>query len=273
MRELQFAASSYSGWFDGQAGLPGLVILDASARDDGRFIRETAWTIIYDRSPAWSMGGDGRPYAPQKAGPRDSAVNAKSFALSRAGGEFDLTRRGILAHEICHKYAFQAFEQAWGGGRVFPDMLDEAAAISCESEQMKAERISQFAEQFAKGAAIPWHEFLATKHPFKDGEAMKELRRLAGAGRGAVTFDISPGSPYEAKIGIFYSQAAAFGAFVSERSCKGTQAIGALLSTYDPRHDLDQWLRSNGARLCLPNSIDAFEKSFFEYIDKWKSKQ
>lgn len=148
-------------------------------------------------------------------------------------------------------------------------MLDEVAAISCESATMKDERLHQFARSFSKGSYIPWQAFLATKHPLKGDEAMKAMSRLARPGSGTVTFDIRSGSAYGSKLAIFYSQAAAFGAFLEARSCKGMRVFGHLLSTYDSRRGLDQWLRVNGARFCLPSSIGAFETAFSRHIEQY----
>jgi hypothetical protein len=103
----------------------------------------------------------------------------------------------------------------------------------------------------------------------KDKESIEAMSRLVKSGSGAVTFDVPSGSTYGGKLAIFYAQAAAFGAFLEARSCKGRQVYGQLLSTLDRGQDLDRWLRSNGTRLCLPNSAGAFERSFSLFIARW----
>jgi hypothetical protein len=262
--ELRSAAAAHSAWFGGKAPLPGLVILDAGSARNAKFVSAKAWTLNYARSTESLAGEDGAPlrvvdrWAP--------------FAIDNATAEFDVARPGVLAHEICHRHAYRAFQQAWGPNRVLPDMLDEVAAISCESKDMKAERVRQFARSFTQRNFIPWRDFLGTRHPLKNEEAMKAMSRLAKPGSGAVAFDIQPGSVYGLKLAIFYSQAAAFGAFLDVRSCKGKRVFGQLLSTYDPRQDLDHWLHFNGARFCLPLSVAAFEDSFSRFIQQGRQR-
>lgn len=101
---------------------------------------------------------------------------------------------------------------------------------------------------------------------------IRALEQLSKSGRGAGVFDIKPGSSYGSKVAVFYSQAAAFGDFVNTRSCRGSQAIGSLLTTYDARTGLDQWLRSNGAGFCLPDSLARFDQSFALFMKQGKSR-
>jgi hypothetical protein len=258
MRELRSAAAAYSDWLDGKVPPPGLVILDLKAAHNAKFIRESEWTLNFARSGSGQSGG----------GEELIRRGDTPFTASETSGEFDVTRPGILAHEICHYHASRAFKQAQGGSSRLPDMLDEVAAISCESEDMKNERVRQFAQSFTQRSFIAWTAFLETRHPLKNQEAMNAINRLAKPASGVVAFDIPPGSAYGSKLAIFYSQAAAFGAFLDARSCKGKQAFGQLLSTYDPRQGLDRWLHSNGARFCLPSSVAAFEESFSQYIEQ-----
>jgi hypothetical protein len=190
-----------------------------------------------------------------------------SLAISRGHGGFDMTTPGVLAHEICHRYAARAFAQAWRRSRRLPDMVDEIAAISCEPEEMKASRLDLFARLFAEGKSIPWEEFLITGHPLKTDPAMvRALAQLGKSGKGAATFEIKPGSTHGSKVALFYAQAAAFGEFLTVRSCRASQAIGGLLTTYDPHTGLDQWLRSRGADFCLPSSLAGFKQSFAHFI-------
>lgn len=261
-RELDSAAAAYFAWF-GKLPPDGLIILNVMSADNAKFIAGTEWTLNYTRSAVSDEGGD-RPAPPQRTG--DAGAPETPFAISETSAEFDIARPGVLAHEICHRHASRAFEQAWGREADFPHMLDEVAAISCESEAMKDERTRQFLRSFATGDYIPWRSFLTTKHPLKDDETMKAMSRLAPLGSGTVAFDIQPGSVYGAKLAVFYSQAAAFGAFLEARSCKGMRVLGHLLSTYDRRQGLDRWLRSNGPRFCLPSSVQAFETAFAHYM-------
>jgi hypothetical protein len=146
-------------------------------------------------------------------------------------------------------------------------MLDEVAAISCETQELKRARLDQFARRFADGKLIPWDRFLVTRHPLKTDAAMvRALSQLRRSGKSAVVFDIKPGSSYAGKVALFYSQAATFGEFVSARSRRGREAIGELLATYDPREGLDQWLRAHGTGLCLPPSTAEFEASFAAFV-------
>jgi hypothetical protein len=260
-RELQSAAAARSAWFGGRAPRPGLVILDAGSARNAKFVTAKDWTLNYARLADNRAEGDG----PSRRGDDGGAADVP-FAVDAAGAEFDVTRPGVLAHEICHRHAHRAFEQAWGPNSVLPDMLDEVVAVSCESKDMKEERIRQFARSVTQGNSIPWRDFLNTRHPLKNQDAMKAMSRLAKPGSGAVTFDIRPGSAYGLKLAVFYSQAAAFGAFLDARSCKGKRVFGQLLSTYDSRQDLDYWLHVNGARFCLPLSVAAFEDAFSRFI-------
>lgn len=260
-RDLDSAAAAYSAWFDRKAPPDGLIILDEQSRLSSKLVDTKAWTLDYARSA--NNGGEGS--RPENRSGAKGAASESPFAISETSSEFDVARPGVLAHEICHRHASRAFEQAWGTARDFPHMLDEVAAISCESESMKDERLRQFARSFAKGDFIPWRTFLATGHPLKDDATLKAMSRLARPGSGTVTFDIRPGSAYGLKLALFYSQAAAFGAFLKARSCRGMQVLGHLLSTYDQQKGLDRWLRSNGSRFCLPSSLEAFETAFSNY--------
>ncbi|HEX8126670.1 MAG TPA: hypothetical protein VF548_13925 [Allosphingosinicella sp.] len=260
-RELDSAAASYSAWFPGKPAVAGLVLLDSSAARRASLVRGTSWTLTYDLASKPGMEGLSAIARPGPSNARDWARGKGPLLAARDKNVvFDVTRPGVLAHEICHRHAARAFAQAWSPSRKLPDMLDEVAAISCETEELKAGRLELFARLFADGKLIPWDGFLVTRHPLKEDPAM--IRALAGLGKGAVAFDIKPGSSYELKVALFYAQAAAFGDFVNRRSCRGRQAIGNLLATYDPREGLDHWLRSSGARFCLPASVGKFEESF-----------
>ncbi|MFL6843385.1 MAG: hypothetical protein ACJ8ER_00710 [Allosphingosinicella sp.] len=148
-----------------------------------------------------------------------------------------------------------------------PDMLDEVAAISCETDELKRTRLDLFAQLFAEGKIIGWDAFLATRHPLKTDPAMiRALSALEKSGGSAVTFDIKPGSSYARKVALFYSQGAAFGAFVRARSCAGERVIGLLLTTYDPGEGLDRWLHTKGAGLCLPGSAKQFGEAFVQFM-------
>lgn len=268
-RELDSAAASYAAWFQGKTAAAGLVILDAAAAGNSSAVRGTSWTLTYDLGAKQATDGVSGPPRPGPPDARlgDASGNGVIRAVSRDNGEFDVSRPGVLAHEICHRYASRAFAQAWRRKRRLPDMLDEVAAISCETEELRDERLALFARMFAAGKVIPWDEFLTTRHPLKSDPAMiRAMKRLGNPGQGAVAFEIKPGSSHEGKVALFYAQAAAFEAFVSAGSCKGKQAIGQLLTTYDPQTGLDPWLRTYGARLCLPSSVPAFQKSFARYV-------
>lgn len=268
-RELQSAAASYSAWFPGDSPLAGLVVLDAAAAGKTSIVRGTFWTLNYDLAarPVLDGNSDFLRSGPRNTGLDGASGNRTSLAAGRENGEFDMARPGVLAHEICHRYAARVFARVWGRSRSGSDMLDEVAAISCETEELRAGRLDLFARLFADGKLIPWESFLVTRHPLKTDQAMiRTLRQLGAHGRGAVTFDIKPGSSYGSKVALFYSQAAAFGDFVSTRSCRGRRTIGALLATYDPREGLDQWLRSSGAEFCLPTSTGEFEETFSQFM-------
>lgn len=268
VRELGSAAATHRQWFDGRPASPGLVLLDPAAKAHVRRIRGTRWTLTYDlaiQRAAESLAGP--PQIPAGGAARDERDPATPFSVSRSNGDFDVARPGVLAHEICHRHALRAFDSAWRGKTALPDMLDEVAAISCETDALRASRLDLFARLFAAGELISWNGFLATRHPLKtDPEMIRTLARLGKAGAGAVTFDIEPGSAHEGKVALFYSQAAAFGDFVAARSCRGRRAIGALLTTYDPRQGLDRWLRDRGAALCLPRSLGEFEPAFEAFV-------
>jgi hypothetical protein len=239
-------------------------MLDGAVAGQASLVRGTAWTLTYDLPAGGAMDGD--PAFP-KSGRGGIRMKENFLAARRGNAEFDVTRPGVLAHEICHRYAARAFAKAWGRATFLPDMLDEVAAISCESEVLRAARVDLFAGLFADGKVIPWDEFLVTKHPLKSDPAMVQaLKRLDKPGQAAVTFDIEPGSSYEGKVALFYSQAAAFGEFVGAHSCSGRHAIGELLATYDPRGGLDPWLRDHGRDLCLPNNASEFERAFARFF-------
>jgi hypothetical protein len=145
-------------------------------------------------------------------------------------------------------------------------MLDEVAAISCEPNAEKQDRIALFAQLLEQGRTIPWEGFLQAGHPLKTEAARKLLLGVGKRDRGAVAFDVAPGSSYEREIALFYSQAAAFGEFMKARSCVGAGAIGRLLTTYDPREGFDRWLHGNATGLCLPGSVKEFGNSFDQFI-------
>jgi hypothetical protein len=266
-RELLSAATSYSAWFPGEKAAPGLIVLDKAAAGKASLVRGTLWTLKYDLAAKPALdGGLPRPAGP-KAATHGAWGNGTSLAVSQENGEFDVTRPGVLAHEICHRHASRAFARTWRRRVALPDMLDEVAAISCEGEELRAARFDLFARLFADGKVIPWDGFLVTKHPLKsDPATIRALASLGNSGRDTVTFEIKRGSSYERKVALFYSQAAVFGDFLATHSCQGRQAIGNLLVTYDPRETLDQWLRSNGTRLCLETSVGEFEEAFWGFM-------
>jgi hypothetical protein len=124
-----------------------------------------------------------------------------------------------------------------------------------------------FERRLADEKLIPWDVFLNTRHPLKtDAGMVSALSQLRRSGKSAVVFDVKPGSSYAGKVALFYSQAAVFGQFVSARSCRGRGAVGELLTNYDPRAGLDQWLRAHGTGLCLPRSMTEFEASFAAFV-------
>jgi hypothetical protein len=264
--ELRFAAGAYRGWL-GEEAPPGLLILDTRAKKDSGRVGGTAWTMTYDLVGDSAMAG---PVPASDASTAQGGADSdEPLAVSRANSDFDITRRGVLAHEICHKYASFAFNRIWSGQRRLPDMLDEVAAISCETNVSRSQRVRLFASRFAKGQAIPWRGFLATAHPLKgDAAVSKVLESLGTDGKNTVTFDIRPGSRYEGQIALFYSQAAAFGGFLETGACKGKAAIGRLLTTYDPEAGFDSWLKANGREFCLPSSSAEFGRLFGQHLAK-----
>jgi hypothetical protein len=241
-RDLRLAAATYAAWL-GRDAPRGAVVLDAAARGSSKSLDGMSWRLTYD------------------------ATMREALAAAGEGSGPSLDRPGVLAHEICHKYASLVFRGSRGEDRTIPDMLDEVAAVSCETQALRDERLDDFSRYFGAGGTIPWRRFLLARHPLKASPAMMAaVQSLQASGKATVTFDLKQGSSSARDVGLFYGQAAAFIEFVKVRSCRGQRAIGELLVSYEPGAGLDPWLRAHGAALCLPTSEPAFARSFAQFM-------
>ena len=272
-RELQQAASTYYSW-TGKSPPSGAVALDQAARRSFESLGAISWRLTFDPTIARNLRA-----AIVRA--NDSASGAKSSSPNESeksplpdyegNSTYDLDRPGVLAHEICHKYASLLFDSVWHKRRDFPDMLDEVAAISCESRQLKSERLDEFSRLVGQGEVIPWDTFLLTEHPLKSDKSINDaLQRLQASGSNTVTFSLGTDSSYTRKTDLFYNQGAAFGEFLRTKSCYGGRALGELLVSYDQKKGLNAWLSSHGPRMCLPSSTATLGRAIREFIEDRK---
>lgn len=247
-QELDLAAATYATWLN-RAPPPGVVILDPKRADAFDVVAAGSqsgmfWRLTYGEAVREASGAAGH-------------------------GAARLDRPGVLAHEICHKYATVAFGAARQRNQALPAMLDELAAVSCETQALRSERLQEFSRHFFNEDTIPWEHFLAAPHPLTGSRAAEEAMRAARlSGRSTLTFTLPPASSLARDVEVFYGQAGAFVEFVRVRSCKGLGAVGSLLLTYDSERGLEAWLRSNGHALCLPTSTRAFAREFQEFMSR-----
>lgn len=176
-------------------------------------------------------------------------IDMKGHVGSGAGSS---DRLDTNAHEICHAYFSNAM-----GNLSFADVLEEIAAISCESDNAIDERVVDFKSLFGEEQLVPWDDFLELDHPLK---AEPEFSALIGdavdEAQTSLSFTINNQTELGRHIDRFYSQSAVF-VSVWKELCPGRNALGDMATKLSTGVKFSEWIESNELK-CGPRNLRAF---------------
>jgi hypothetical protein len=164
------------------------------------------------------------------------------------------------AHEVCHAFFTNAM-----GNRPTADVLEEIAAISCESDKGISVRVADFKRLFGERQLMPWDEFLQLEHPLKSEPEFAEL--IGGAvdkAKTSVSFTIDNRSPLGLNIDRFYSQSALF-ISVWKELCPKQNVLGDLAAKLSSGVKFSSWI-ANKTIKCGPRNVEEFDKAVKERL-------
>jgi len=191
---------------------------------------------------------------------------------------FDDSDKNILSHEVCHKFMILLMEQEGlenvssgtprYGHTALPDWFDEVAAISCESDILKARRLRDFYESGNVETLYSLSEFLTMEHPSL--KAMeKELSNLvnkaemsANASGYAMEVMVIEENDTKPLLNNYYVQTLLFDKFIG--AALGDDAMKQLVKLMSQGHSIEDWLMSE---LKLDNK-EQVNKAFKLFVDE-----
>ena len=166
---------------------------------------------------------------------------------------------GDLAHEICHRYVDWIANQSMAKSAV-PDLVNEAAAISCEPFSGRKKQIAALA--LSGHGAFSSEGLFDVRNPLAVDPAM-----LARAGvpveddkPHTVTFALDAGSPLFANVAGFYGRAAVLQEYMRRNRCNGLRSLGSLVQAGSQGKSFDSWLAAGARTNCLPDNRQEFDK-------------
>jgi len=277
-QELLDAADTYFLWTHQAAPFGAIILNQRISENEKQHVingRDLSWSLNYDLTVAKGLSAALSRAKANSPTPSNAGLPVRNVVIVDDVKDFYSVggRSGVLAHEICHKYASVLWKRSWNGKRALPDMLDEMAAISCETQPAKTERLIQFSK-YADSSYIPFDNSLNTAHPLKTGSRIAaKLQGLALSGQKTLSFQLPSGSDSSKGVAVFYGQAGAFIDYLQASSCSSNKVLGRLLTSYDPESSFDNWLRLNGASLCLPTSVTELDRLFRLYVARNRAGQ
>ena len=210
----------------------------------------------------------------------ESMVKAALAQVQKpSSSAFDRTDLYALAHEMGHKWFIAGFAKrgeeqsghAYGGWA--PDWLDEAAAISLESDDSQKRRRALFVEM-GQDRRVPLSDFLSMDHPLAN--AARELARQVDAREGkasgstsrAIVLTGEEGKAFLENSGAdkaadFYAQSLVFTDYLKART--GSHMILADLATALANDvTLDSWLQTQTG---LPDDLSGLQQDWSAFAD------
>lgn len=157
---------------------------------------------------------------------------------------------GDLSHEICHRYVDWLTVRA-GAHKSVPDMINEAAAISCEPETARARRFQ--AARPGDKRAIDAAEIDSRHNPLSVSPEVVKASGVAGSMQRpkTITFVIEPGTTLSENVADFYYRSAELQQFLRSRSCVGRSGIGSLIASATMGQSYKKWWRDREGEACL----------------------
>jgi len=191
LRELAHAAWTFQLW-TGKRPPFGAVLLRTSEKLPSVTGRAGQWTLVFDPQEQEQV---------ERTLPAATTTNASVKLTPPTATAYD---DGDLSHEVCHRYVAWLAMAARRPAPV-PDMINEAAAISCEPATMREKRLRTARPQ--SEAPTP-AEILTTRNPLSvDGALIARLDAEAKQnGSSVVNFVIDPSDKLSDAVAAFYTK-------------------------------------------------------------------
>ncbi|RUO29734.1 hypothetical protein CWE12_07115 [Aliidiomarina sedimenti] len=174
-----------------------------------------------------------------------------------------------LRHEVAHKLFIEGvWPSTRPGGTQYggdaPDWLDEAAAITAESDEMTAGRRTEFRQLAREEKLVPLGSYLSMTHPVFNNSDLRELMREArerATEEGAAVLSASVSAEQIAEGRIFYAQTRGWLDYLLQQT-GNPQILGNMADTMRNGQSFDEWLAQAGLDAGLPGSMEALEAEF-----------
>lgn len=242
--------------------ITGTLLLDRAVGEPLPIKIQSTWRLRYD------------PSGPQKLSDvlaEIGGAQGAEFYLVK-GEDIEMGGHGVAdkgedrvetnAHEVCHAFFSNAM-----GNRPSADVLEEIAAISCESDEGISARVADFKLLFGETQLMPWDDFLQLEHPLKSEPKFAEL--VGGAvdkAKTSVSFTIDNKSPLGRNIDRFYSQSALF-VSVWKELCPKHNVLGDMSVKLSSRVKFSKWIENNDIK-CGPKNIEQFGRVMRERLQR-----
>ncbi len=244
LKELSRAATVYRLWTGENAPI-GTIILDNDISAAWPTTWGSKWHFHFDvrmlEHPIQMMPSDKNGLTPIEA---DSGSDKTTYI------------DGDLAHEVCHRYV-DNIAATISGRHPIPDLIKEAAAISCETSASRRDRLSG-----AGGGERPFaSEAVDTlQHPLSDFDiALKDAGLPAGDELPrSFSFEMNAEAPLSQDIVNFYYQSVILQDVLRRDRRRGLRTLGSLIVASAKGQRFADWLDKNPAGSDLPRDASEF---------------
>lgn len=230
-RELAQAASIFSAW-TGRSAPFGVVSLRNSYAIPFLATLGSRWVLQFDETET-KLVEKGLPQAIASGGIVKLPYESK----------FDTYDDGDLSHEICHKYVEQ-LALSIDAPKAVPDMVNEAAAISCEPPQARARQLSSYylggRQDFSAADLFTARNPLSINQDILQGAGLPVRNNESHT----VSFLIEPASGLSRDVAAYYYKSAALQEYLRHAGSPGLAAIGRLIIASANGVTLHDWLSS-----------------------------
>lgn len=166
---------------------------------------------------------------------------------------------GDLSHEVCHKYVEQ-LALSVGARQSVSDMINEAAAISCEPPRGRARQLAGY--YLGGSQHFSAVDVFTVRNPLSinQGLLLRAGLPIRDKGTHTVSFFIEPASGLSRDVAAYYYKSAALQEYLRRNRSFGLEAIGRLVIASAKGVSLQDWLsteHSNG----LPVTESAFSNA------------
>lgn len=280
-REMQAAADAFTRHFGGPV-VPGAVVdgalgvQSADLRDAGaawvmswRFpdpadddVMTEAEAEMAAKLEADGLDSDSARYAARFWGA------AKRRSSGEAGRREPSPRAEVLRHEIAHTLFIHGIwprpESGARYGGSAPDWLDEAAAISADSESSTNKRREKFRSIALDDKLIPLSDYFSMEHPLYDSpellRAIQEASKKVRPGE-PIVVQKDPGKDHKRRSDAFYPQTRGMIDFLLARS-GNPRILMVITRALKDGKAFEEWLSEAGPANGLPTEIDALDRLF-----------